>query len=96
MQIAKRFLKAHREAITKTWPFRFSYLGGKRSATAGQGKRLDQRGQVVVEFILLIVISVTAATYISKKIVSRDPEEPGFLTGAWSQMNTVIGSDLID
>lgn len=96
MQIGEQFLIAHKQAIKAAWPFQFSYCGRKRSLPQGQEKRSRQRGQVVVEFILLIVVSVTMATYLSRKMVSRNPEEPGFLTGAWSELTNAIGADIIE
>ncbi|MCC6138594.1 MAG: hypothetical protein IT287_08170 [Bdellovibrionaceae bacterium] len=67
-----------------------------RSRAQGQEKRSSQRGQIVFEFVLLLVISITIATMVSKKMISRDPENPGFLTGAWAKMSQAIGADIID
>jgi hypothetical protein len=46
--------------------------------------------------VLLLVISITIATMVSKRLVNRDPEEPGFLITAWARISQTIGSDIID
>lgn len=53
-------------------------------------------GQVVLEYILLLVISVGIATYMTKRLVGRNPDDPGLITSAWSSINTAIGADIID
>ena len=58
--------------------------------------RQGQSGQIILEYILLLFISVTIATYMTKKLISRDGENPGLITGAWAQMNQAIGQDIID
>lgn len=96
MRRVKQYLTTHKEALRAAWPFDYPYPSGRGSRAQGQGKRSSQRGQIVFEFILLLVISVSIATMISKKMVSRDPENPGILTGAWSKMTQAIGADIID
>jgi len=56
----------------------------------------NQRGQIVVEYILLLFITVTIATILTKKLINRNPDNPGIITGAWVQMNSAIGNDIID
>ncbi len=58
--------------------------------------RLDERGQVVVEYILLLVISVTLALLITRVMVGRDPGNPGFVISAWNAMVQEIGDDKAD
>ncbi len=58
--------------------------------------RLDERGQVVVEYILLLVISVTLALLITRVMVGRDPGNPGFVISAWNAMVLEIGDDKAD
>jgi hypothetical protein len=96
MRTVKEFLTIHRQAIRAAWPFDYSLLTRKRSLTKGQGKRSSQRGQIVFEFVLLLVVSITIATMVSKRLVNRDPEEPGFLIAAWGRISQSIGSDIID
>ena len=61
--------------------------GGTRQRTAGQA------GQIVVEYVLLLVISVMIAALITSQMVSRNPENPGFLISKWQQILTWIGTD---
>ena len=56
----------------------------------------SERGQIIVEYVLLLVIAVGAATLIVSQLVSRDPDEPGIIIGKWQQILTVIGQDLPD
>ncbi len=55
-----------------------------------------QRGQIVVEYVLLLLVVVTIAAAIVKTVASRDPSDPGFLISAWDKMLNTIGSDLND
>lgn len=65
-----------------------------RQASAKRMRR--DAGQVVLEYILLLVISVGAATYMTKRLVGRSPDSPGVITSAWSNINAAIGADIID
>ena len=58
--------------------------------------RRHQKGQIVFEYVLLLVIAVGAATALSKLLVSRNAESGGVLTSAWSRTINTIGSDKID
>jgi hypothetical protein len=53
----------------------------------------SSRGQVVVEYVLLLVVAVALATIIVTQIVQRDPDNPGFLVKKWSDIQQTIGSD---
>lgn len=54
------------------------------------------RGQIAVEYTLLLSISVILAMFITKVIASRDPNLPGFLVTKWAQINEIIGLDMTD
>jgi uncharacterized protein (UPF0333 family) len=56
----------------------------------------SQRGQVVVEYVLLLVASVTLALAITKLMVGRDPGNPGFVISAWNAIVEEIGADKAD
>lgn len=56
-------------------------------------KRRSQKGQIAVEFILLVGVSVVIAVTIVTLMVSRDSEEPGFLIRVWDNIVKEIGSD---
>lgn len=51
-------------------------------------------GQVVVEYVLLLVIAVAVAALITKELVKRDPENPGILVEKWDAILKTIGEDV--
>lgn len=55
-----------------------------------------QRGQIVVEYVLLLVIGVAVATLITSQMVSRNPNSPGFLIKKWADILKAIGDDTPD
>lgn len=56
----------------------------------------NNRGQVVVEYVLLLVIAVAVAALITKELVRRDPDSPGVLIKKWDDILKEIGNDLPD
>ena len=52
-----------------------------------------QRGQVIIEYILLLIVAMGLATIIMKSIVKRDPNEAGFLMERWQAMIDQIAKD---
>lgn len=50
-------------------------------------------GQIVLEYILLVVVAVGLVTLISSTLVSRNAESPGYLIDKWHQILQTIGSD---
>lgn len=56
----------------------------------------DQRGQVVVEYVLLLVIVVTLAVLLTKSLVSRNADDAGIITSKWYQIITAIGKHIPD
>jgi uncharacterized protein (UPF0333 family) len=56
----------------------------------------SQKGQIVVEYVLLLLVVVAIAAGIVKTVASRDTSDPGFLIEAWDRMLKTIGSDLSD
>jgi len=53
----------------------------------------NQRGQIVVEYVLLLVLAVGLAILLTKQLVSRDPDNGGILTVKWDAILKVIGND---
>lgn len=53
-------------------------------------------GQFVVEYVLLLVVVITIGMIISKQLVSRNEESPGFLIDKWNNILTTIGADPSD
>lgn len=58
--------------------------------------RRNNRGQVIVEYVLLMVIAVAVAALITKELVQRNPDDPGILIQKWDAMLKEIGQDLPD
>ncbi len=56
----------------------------------------NQKGQVVLEYVLLLVIGVAIAALITRLMVSRNPETPGFLIVKWTEIIQTIGEDYPD
>lgn len=56
----------------------------------------SKKGQIVVEYVLLLVVSVSVALVITQAMVSRNSETPGFLIKKWSELNNFIASDDIE
>lgn len=57
--------------------------------------RLIQRqsGQVVLEYVLLLVIVAGLGAFVLRTAVSRDPADPGFLVDKWQNVLEVIAQD---
>jgi len=60
----------------------------------------NQRGQVAVEYILLLVVVVALYTTIMNTVTKRDPNgdpaNSGFIIQAWSAIVSTIGQDYAD
>lgn len=55
-----------------------------------------QSGQVIVEYVLLMVIAVSLAVLLTKQLVSRNEDEPGVLTSKWQSILGEIAEDQPD
>lgn len=55
-----------------------------------------QHGQIVVEYVLLLVVGVSVAALITTTMVSRNPNSPGFLVKKWMDMIKLVGEDTAD
>ena len=71
-----------------------SQLQGKRKKLFGQLR--SARGQIVVEYVLLLIIAVSIAMLITSLMVSRNAESPGFLIKTWRVMLDTMGADPAD
>ena len=56
--------------------------------------RTSESGQIVVEYVLLLAISVSIAVIVVSQLVKRDPDNPGALISKWVQIQQAIGKDL--
>ena len=54
------------------------------------------RGQVVVEYVLLLTVGVAIAVLITSLMVSRRSDDPGFLIEKWRQIIDFISEDYPD
>lgn len=59
-------------------------------------KSTDSHGQIVVEYVLLLLFSVVFAVTIMNGVASRDPESPGFLVEKWRNLIDFIAEDIPD
>jgi hypothetical protein len=53
-------------------------------------------GQIIVEYVLLLVIGVSIAILITSTMVSRNSDSPGFLVKKWVDIIQFIGADHAD
>ncbi len=59
--------------------------------------RFNSRGQVIVEYLLIMVLMVAIAATVTKNLVGRgDDGNQGVIVKAWSRMVKAIGNDLPD
>ncbi len=59
----------------------------------GDRTRRANSGQIIVEYVLLLIISVAISTLFIKQLTSRDPDNAGVLTAKWKQILTEIAKD---
>ncbi len=68
---------------------RLNKVAQVRTHLSGRGS-----GQVVVEYVLLLVVVVSLAFFVTKQLVSRSVDEPGIITQKWCKILEGIGQDL--
>jgi len=56
----------------------------------------NSAGQVVVEYVLLMVVSVAIAALVIRQLGSRDPDEPGLIIVKWQEVLQAVGKDIPD
>jgi hypothetical protein len=52
-----------------------------------------QAGQVVIEYILLMVVMAGIGAFLVRNFASRDIDEPGLLVAKWNQILQFIAQD---
>ncbi|WP_413586859.1 hypothetical protein [Bdellovibrio sp. HCB274] len=57
---------------------------------------MNKRGQIVVEYVLLLVIATGVAALLVSQLVSRNADDPGALTAKWQSILNAVGSDVPD
>jgi hypothetical protein len=58
--------------------------------------RQSERGQIIVEYVLILMVVVAIAAILTKSMIGRDEADPGFVIKAWDQILRDIGSDHAD
>lgn len=53
-------------------------------------------GQVIIEYILLLVMTAGLAALIVKQLASRNEDDAGVLVKKWQQIQIEIGNDVPD
>jgi uncharacterized protein (UPF0333 family) len=56
----------------------------------------NQKGQVAVEYMLLLVIAVTIAALVIRMVASRNPSSPGLIVSKWQEVMVSLGKDMPD
>ncbi len=56
----------------------------------------NNRGQILVEYVLLMVVAISVAFLITSVMVSRNSDQPGFLISKWYDIIREIGNDPAD
>jgi hypothetical protein len=72
-----------------------SEASGKKNSSQEISLR-GQGGQIIVEYVLLLVVGVSVAVLITSTMVSRNPDSPGFLVKKWLDIIQAIGKDTPD
>lgn len=57
---------------------------------------MNKKGQVVVEYVLLLVIAVSLAYLLVSELASRNSDNAGFLVAKWNRILEVVGDDMPD
>lgn len=52
-----------------------------------------QSGQIIIEYLLLMLVTIGIAALFVRILVSRNPDEPGALFRRWDAVNQQIGKD---
>ena len=70
----------------------------KRSSNKITPKSLirQNRGQIIVEYILLIIISVSIATLLTSLLVGRSEGSSGVIINKWGELLQMIAEDVGD
>lgn len=65
------------------------------SVQRSNGKSIlkSQSGQLVIEYVLLLIVVVTIAVLIRNMLMKKDPDAPGSLVGKWEEIRKVIAED---
>ena len=62
-------------------------------AESRKSRLLTRSGQVVIEYVLLLVIVSSVGAFLIKSLVSRSPDDTGILVKKWNAILQVIAND---
>jgi hypothetical protein len=62
----------------------------------GADRVRDQSGQILIEYILLLVVAVAIAAILIRGLASRNEDNPGIVVERWQNIQKEIGNDLPD
>jgi len=77
---------------------KLSYLRCKVNLQNEKFSLLQNKGQVVLEYLLLMVVVVSVAAVLTQALVKRSTDEAsqGMIVKSWNKMLGIIGNDLAD
>lgn len=56
----------------------------------------NERGQVAVEYVLLLVVGVVIWLLLVRGLASRNPDSPGLAVQKWQEIINVVAQDRIE
>lgn len=56
----------------------------------------SRSGQIVIEYILLLVVAVTISAILVRGLANRSESSPGLVVDKWRKIQAEIGEDLPD
>lgn len=56
----------------------------------------NTKGQLIIEYVLLLAIAAVVSGIIVSRLASRDPDAPGAIITGWSKVIQSIGVDPVD
>lgn len=71
-----------------------AFQNSKSKFQQARGPR--QKGQVVIEYVLLLVVGMGIVAILLSQLVKRDASNPGMLVAKWQALLQVIGNDVPD
>lgn len=56
----------------------------------------NRRGQIVIEYILLLVVAVTISAVLIRGLANRSDASPGLVVEKWRKVEAEIGGEMPD
>lgn len=98
-----RLMKSQAKGQKMSSRYSLSYARSNRKlnhvSSQRNGKRelgQSERGQIILEYVLLLAIAISLAILINSLLISRDPDEPGVVLRVWNEVLRQIGADSPD